>query len=204
MINEDLRKIVIVVAGISFLGVILFFLLPFLTRGNGSITINTVPSGSKIIFDGKDYKEPAKLKDIPSGTHRIEIAKEGFKTRTKEILIEKNKSTKITLRLYSSEMSPTAIRGNLVDFKEPRSDIEKLASFLPFSNDKFKIEIKAVGRKPSIEITLYAILNQPSQYAGFKRDIKSFSEEALKWIKSKDVDPGNIDINWEPVDPSRI
>lgn len=204
MITEDMRKIVIVAAGVVLLGVILFFLLPTLTRGKGGITINTVPSETNIVFDGKDHKSPAKLTDIPSGNHIIEVIKEGFKTRLDEISIVSNTSTEITLRLYSSETSPTAIRANLTEFKEPRSDIEKLASFLPFSNEKFKIEIKTVGRNPSVQITLYAIINKPSQHARFEKDIKSFSVEALKWIESKEVDPENIDIKWEPVDPSRI
>ena len=121
-----------------------------------------------------------------------------------EVLVERGRSTKITLRLYSNAVSPTVVRANLDEVSEIKSDLEKLAGFLPYANEKYKIEFKTSVRKPSVEITLYAILNKPSQYGAFKEQIRSYSKEALDWIRSKGADPDNLDIKWEPVNPNKF
>lgn len=204
MNKEMIQKLVIAALGIILLAIIFFLLVPTLTRGKGNITIDTVPGDTSIVFDGNTYKSPAKLKDIPGGKHNIEISKKGYKTRVEEILVEKNKNTELTLRLYTSDSSPTAVRVNLDEASKLKSDLEKLTAFLPFANEKFKVEFKTIARKPSIEINLYARLNKASQLDRFRSEIKEFSAAALDWIRSKDVDPENLNIIWEPVDPKRF
>ena len=201
---ESIQKLVIAAVGVLLLAVVLFLTLPALMRGKGNITIQTAPSGAQVILDGKTYESPAKLTSIRTGGHKVEVSMKGFKSRVDEVLVERGKSTKVTLRLYSSEVNPTVVRANLDEVSKLRSDLEKIAGFLPFANEKYKIEIKTSLRKPLVEITLYAILNKPSQYKAFKEQIKSYSKEALDWIRSKGADPNNLDIHWEPVDPNKI
>ena len=204
MITENIQKIIIGGLGIILLVIVLFFMLPALMRGEGNITIQSAPAGAKVLFEGKTYDSPAKLANIAAGSHKVELSKEGYKKRVDEVRVEKGKSTKITLRLYSREISPTAVRAGLDDVSKIKSDLEKIADYLPFGNEKYRIELVSSGRKPTIKITLYAIFNRDSQYSQFNRDLKAFSKEALDWIRSKGADPENLDIKWEPVNPDKF
>ena len=204
MNTEIVQKLILSALGLLLLIIVLFFLLPALMRGKGNITIQTAPGGAQIVVDGKTYKSPAKLTNIAAGSHKVEVTLKGFKSRTDKVLVEKDKSTKITLRLYSSVVTPTAVRAGLDEVSKIKSDLEKIAPYLPYIGDGFKIDLVVTGREPTVKITLYARLNKPSQYERFKKEIKAFSKEALGWIRSKGADPANLDIKWEPVDPNKF
>ena len=61
-------------------------------------------------------------------------------------------------------------------------------------NEKFKI------RKLSSDytITLYAIINSPSQYEAYKSQLKEYKTEALKYMSDKGIDTAKVKINYEP------
>lgn len=61
-------------------------------------------------------------------------------------------------------------------------------------NEKFKI------RKLSSDytITLYAIINSPSQYETYKSQLKEYKTEALKYMSDKGIDTTKVKINYEP------
>jgi hypothetical protein len=202
MTIDEVRKFIVIAVIVVIILVIGIFLIPILTRGQGNITINTIPEGANITIDGKSYKSPAKLTEISGGSHKIKIMKEGFKIREDEIFIRKNDTTEITLRLYTNEVTPTVLHVAILNAEKQLSDLQKLIQFLPFGNIKFHVEHQAVGGQPSVVITLYAILNKPSQYESYKKQIKQYGAEALKWIESKGIDTENLDIIWKPEDPN--
>ena len=66
----------------------------------GSIIVTTNPSGAQIWLDGRLIaKTPAKLEDVPTGSHKVKISKEGFYLLEQEIKVEEKQTT--TLPLFS-------------------------------------------------------------------------------------------------------
>ena len=115
--------------------------------------------------------------------------------------IAKDKITQTTLRLYTSEILPSAFKLAIVEDQKTLTEFEKIIRYLPYSNLHLKIEYLVVAKEPSIKITLYAILNKPSQLEGYRQQLKQYGQEAIDWIKSKSVNPDKLSIIWAPSNP---
>lgn len=204
MTINKIRKFVIIAIGIVIILAIILFFWSVLTRGKGSIVINTIPTGVQIVVDDKSYESPTKIKDISSGRHKIMIIKKGFKTREDDVLVRKNETTEITFRLYTADVTPTGLRVDLEVAQKQLSGFEKLSGFLPHNTSNYRIEYQMVSGNPSVVIILYARLNKASQLESFKKQLKEYSVEALDWISSKGVEPDNLNIIWRPRDPNGI
>jgi hypothetical protein len=53
-------------------------------------------------------------------------------------------------------------------------------------------------------ITLFAVLNRPSQYSLYQSQLDTYGQLALDWIKNQGQDPQKLTIIWEPEKPTKI
>jgi hypothetical protein len=67
-------------------------------------------------------------------------------------------------------------------------------------NEKYKIR----ELNDSYTITLYAIINNPSQYDTYKDQLKQYKQEALDYMKSKDIDTTKVKITYEPDEATNL
>jgi hypothetical protein len=192
-----------------FLGVILVIITTILVAvGVGffigektEVTINSVPQGSSVEFKGKTYKTPLKLKGIKEGSYTIKFSKEGYFERKEKISVSKTNNT-FLYRLYTLSTAPSVLRFDLMEAADVKqSDLEKLVQYLPYMAENYRIESELLGSKPVVTISLYARLTKASQIESFKQNLKAYGEEALKWIRSKEVNPQKLTIIWKPRDP---
>jgi hypothetical protein len=66
---------------------------------------------------------------------------------------------------------------------------------LPVDTNHFKIEeVKA----DTYLITLYAIINSPSQYAEYQQQLKQYKTEALEYLETNNIDVDVSTINYSP------
>src|SRR5262249_7627714 len=78
----------------------------------GSIVITTSPSGAVIALDGRVIGQaPAEIEDVPVGTHRIAITKDGFASIEREVVVVKNQAVTMPLLTMLSTRPPVDITG---------------------------------------------------------------------------------------------
>lgn len=70
----------------------------------------------------------------------------------------------------------------------------EFAKLLPYETEHFSIQ----KTQDSFEISLFAILNQPSQYDDYITQLKQYKLEALDFIKSKGFDPAMLPLMYSP------
>lgn len=106
----------VIMVGIMFLATSsLLVVATFFRPSLGSIIVTTNPSGAEIWLDGRLIaKTPAKLEDVPTGTHKIKLGKEGFYAIEQDVKISEKQTT--TLPLYS-------LQPNQLNKKTNNSDI---------------------------------------------------------------------------------
>lgn len=71
---------------------------------------------------------------------------------------------------------------------------------LPHQTTHYKVDYKTspTGGTISLEITLYAILNNASQLPAYQASLKQYKQEALDWIRSQQQDPAAFSITYKP------
>jgi len=90
-----------------------------------------------------------------------------------------------------------------VDQRWLDADLWRFLQSLPEAAEGYRIESNGFSAgTPSIEITLYAILNRPDQWCGFLQQTQDFADHALAWIRAQGVAPEALAITWEPMTPS--
>ena len=75
---------------------------------SGSVSINSKPSNARIYIDGEEVGiTPDIIKSIDSGTHEVEVKKDGYETWSESVDIEadKEKSLTVVLRIKTSSIS---------------------------------------------------------------------------------------------------
>lgn len=61
-------------------------------------------------------------------------------------------------------------------------------------NEQYKIRYNG----DSYLITLYAIINRPDQYSYYQDQLREYKQNALNYLKSKNIDVNKVKINYEP------
>lgn len=94
------------------------------------------------------------------------------------------------------------------NIKKQREEFYKknpLIKYLPYYGEHFEIDYFTKDEKKySYRITLYVVLNNPSQFEQYKEEYLKYKIEAIEWIKSKGIDYTKLDIEWVPEDPKNI
>lgn len=183
--------------------VLLALFISSLTTASSKIVINTIPPGAKGNVGDNIFETPAEV-ELKLGKHKVSLKKAGFKNLEASVLLNSNEKNEATFRLYSADVSPSSLQEKLTTTQLEESDLQKLLQSLPYQTLHFQIEYQGERAQPSVVVTLLAILNKPSQYANYKKQLKQYQTEALDWIRSKKSDPQKLNIIWKPTDPSNF
>jgi predicted PurR-regulated permease PerM len=79
-------------------------------------------------------------------------------------------------------------------------------SWLPVETSHYKITYSFDQQTQifNYKITLYAIINQPSQYNSYLEQLKKYKQEALSYITSKGANPSKLNIQYLPPDAASL
>ncbi len=69
-------------------------------------------------------------------------------------------------------------------------------------NERYKIRYDE--QSDTYTITLYAIINNPSQYETYKSELKEFKQEALRYLTDKGVNIEKAKIVYEPEEATNL
>jgi hypothetical protein len=71
------------------------------------VIVESIPSGSKVFFNGKLVGlTPVQLVDIVAGVHKLEVTKEGYKTKEESIIVKEGEKKTISFELVQEEERP--------------------------------------------------------------------------------------------------
>lgn len=80
----------------------------------------------------------------------------------------------------------------------PSTDIQEYT--LIIENEKYKI--RKAG--DTYTITLYAIINNPSQYESYTQQLSQYKQEVLSYLNQKKVDTTKVKIIYEPEEAANL
>lgn len=197
----------IVIGAISYL--IYYSLAFFVTKSepaNGAMVRDDIKE-IKIFFN----KE---LDETPDSLSKKIITKPDVKYKGIEVVKNQIKLTSTQLSGYQDysitllgikSKSGQVITQKKISFKTDNlPEIEdNEASFplefeLPISNERYQIDAYQVGEVVTYKVTVFAILNRPSQEASYRQQLHQYSQEALDFLKAKGVDPAKYKIEFDP------
>lgn len=67
-------------------------------------------------------------------------------------------------------------------------------------NEQYKIRYNG----STYLITLYAIINNPSQYESYKNQLREYKQKALDYLTSKGIDVNKVPIEYEPKEAAQL
>jgi hypothetical protein len=71
------------------------------------VIVESIPAGSKVFFNGKFVGlTPVQLIDIVAGIHKLEVAKEGYKTKEESFIVKEGEKKTISFELEEEEERP--------------------------------------------------------------------------------------------------
>ncbi|MEW6737245.1 MAG: PEGA domain-containing protein, partial [Acidobacteriota bacterium] len=85
-------------AGLALLFITGIVALALFQAPVGSIIIKTAPAGAQIVLDGRSIGQaPAKIENVPVGSHRIKLSKDGFSAIEVEVKVDKKQTHELPL-----------------------------------------------------------------------------------------------------------
>jgi diacylglycerol kinase family enzyme len=115
---------------------------------SGSVSINSKPSNARIYLDGEEVGiTPGIIKSIDSGTHEVEVKKDGYETWSESVDIEadKERSLTVVLRTKTSSISIDSDPSDAVvylDGEEVGMTPDTLRSIIPGTHE---VEVRMDG-----------------------------------------------------------
>lgn len=86
------------------------------------------------------------------------------------------------------------------DALDKNDNLPKLALTLPKETLDYRIDYTQAGDNNQYvyTITLYAVINGPQDRPQYEQELKQYKQEALDYIKSQNIDPSTLTINYVP------
>ncbi len=79
--------------------------------------------------------------------------------------------------------------------------VQPLTQVLPHETTHYKIAYRAAADNTiTLQITIYAILNNERQLPTYMANLHQYKQEALDWIRSQNQDPAAFTITYSPPD----
>lgn len=172
------------------------------------ILIKTLPQEATLKIGEKGYTSPATI-NLKPGKYKIEAVKDGYFASISEIDVIKNKDNNINISLKeipSSYKERLSVWNTLTDeeklstrtLADQRAEKEKedflkthpLVQHLPYKT--LNIEIVNYSEDKYWVTLIYnqsSPIDKNSQY-------KNAKEDAISWIKSKNLDPSTLNLEW--------
>lgn len=185
-------------------------------RGLVKINVVAVPSDSEISIDGTSGKNGTNY--VTPGSHDITASRTLFDPVT--VTIDTNKigdrpiyvlpkaNTDAAQQWLYNHPAEQQQRESIVGMldTEKQQDLAKkypILAKLPAETSHYKIDYSLGGEnndQVSYTVTLYAIINNPSQYASYKAQLNQYRDEALQFLSNNGVDVNTSSITYTPND----
>lgn len=207
--------VIMVVVVVLFLG---WLVVTYLSRrGLDKLVITAIPSDSTVLIDNKPSKSGTVY--VKPGKHTLKASRDLFDPTTKNIdtrdtyfvnpvyLLPGASSDKALqwLKDHPAVQAQREAAGGVED-QQAHDRLNRkypILQQLPAENSHYKIDYSlGSGEQLSFVITLYAIINDPSQYAAYKQQLQTYKAEALQYLKANGIDTAHVTITYTPNVPA--
>jgi hypothetical protein len=182
-------------------------------RGLVKVVVKPIPSDSLVTIDGKDIK--AGTIYLKPGVYTFSASRQYFdsimykvnttyipKSHVVYLLpLPNSVAAKQWLNQHPLEQQEREAVGGL-NSETTQSRLTRkypIINKLPVYNSHYRIDYSiSQGDNITFSITLYAIINQPSQYAQYQAQLSQYKTEALQFLSSNGIDPSLYQIKYTP------
>ena len=207
-----IRRMIIVAAVVAL--VIGLWQLVAYEQHKGLIKINIVvlPEDSKLTVDGNASK--AGNVYVAPGSHKLKATREDFEDVTQTVntsevkpgtiiyLLPKpnSEAAKNWLLQHPDVQRKREAVGGLEAQQQQQELNQKfpIITKLPHENLHYKIDYSISSGRLEFTITLYAIINRPSQHDQYVQQLHQYKSEALDYLTSNGINPQNYKISYIP------
>jgi len=198
------------IAGLIIIVLIAIFSIATENINNVTLNVRVTPGDATILINDKEYSNGEYR--VTPGDYKVVVSKDGFDTHEDTYAAKRGETVDILVRLEQSdggndwyldnpdddklytEISDRKAQKDQREFAErfpimnhvPYTDAEKYASGQAMN--RFKID--AVYQED--QLSLLVTLNTCSDYSA-----NIYKQDALDWIRSKDIDPNDYIINYK-------
>jgi hypothetical protein len=213
IINKQLRTVLLI------FGVLVALLIgwqayeSYKHRGQIAVNIVVLPSDSKLTVDNAPTK-PGKVYLI-KGSHKLVASRSDFGNDIKTIStydvkkgdsiymlpVANSDAAKKWLMQHPDVQRDREAAGGAEAERIRRIIVSKypILNNLPYENLHFKIDYSLDdNNKLSFVITLYAIINRPSEHAQYVQQLQQYKAESLQYLKDSKIDPTKFTIKYIP------
>lgn len=183
--------------------------------GLDAITLQTVPSDSTVTMNGKKIDPNGKIY-VKRGVYTLKATRKYFdsvskkidtkNTGNKTIYLMPVPNSQAALDWLSNHPEEQKIREAVAGQQEAeiRKALETknpVITKLPVFNSHYKIDY-SIGQKNELRysVTLYPIINGPSQYAQYQQQLAQYKAEALEFLVANGVNTSTAEISFNPTD----
>lgn len=143
----------------------------------------------------------SKLTFTPKGTYTIGVTYTATikSPRAADGIETTDSTTHFTVNFVPfNEQTKAQQQANISD-NDKLANTNPLLGSLPYENEDFKLDFTiASDGTVSYRLTLYAIINGPSDAATYQAQLKQFKQEAFSYIQGKGQDPTKLHITYNP------
>lgn len=211
-----ITKKVVLLAAACIVILALFFYAAISKSGAYTINIEVVPADAKLFMGTTEIKQGKR--ELRPGKHTFTAKRPPFDDASKTIDTSTfpKGSTLYLIPEATSEEAKKMLRDDpeLQAARESAGGNEAILqqqilgtkypvlAVLPEANTHYKIDYGIKDEVLSIQVTLFAILNRPSQYEDYTKQLKEYKTEALEFLKKYGITPENTTISYTP-DPDQ-
>jgi hypothetical protein len=211
--SNGLRRIIILLVAVFVIAIGLQAYSYFKHRGLVAVNIEVLPSDSTLTVDSVATK-PGKMY-LTKGTHHLEATRQDFDKDSKDI------NTNDLAPGITVFMLPHANSQAAKEWLAQRPDVQRrresaggaeaernrqqllskypIIGKLPYENLHFKVDYSLDNNnKPSFTVSLFAIINKPSQYDEYKKQLIQYKNEALIYLQKNGIESSKFTITFIP------
>ncbi len=182
-------------------------------RGMVKVEVRVIPSDSTLLLDSKKVKSGSVF--MVAGSHKLTASRQYFDSVSKQINttdlsqsdiiyllpVPNSQAAKDWLRQHPEVQQQREAEGGRESAEAQKQLAKKypIISKLPVYNSRYKIDyaLDSSGQL-SFTITLFAIINRPSQYDQYVQQLHQYKAEALKFLADNHIDASKYKITYIP------
>ncbi len=211
--SKKSRVILAIFTGLVILLVAWQISLFYQHRGLTRVNILVLPTDSKLMVDGQ-VKKPGTYYLTP-GSHNLVASRQYFDNDVKDInttnispgdviymLPRVNSAEAKKWLLEHPEVQKQREAAGGAEAERTREILIKkypVINKLPQENLHYKVDYSiSADNKLEFTITLYAIINKPSQFEEYQKQLRDYKNEALKYLKDNGINTEGAKITFVP------
>ncbi len=208
------RNIIIIAVGLLLTGILAWNVALFISRrGLDKIEVYAIPSDSTVTLDGDKVSQGSIY--VSPGNHLLEASRTYFtkdvttiNTTTEDtsdpLYLLPNPSTSGAQQWLADHPKEQVKREGILS-KIVAAEQKKLQQKYPFIkelpvyNSHYRIDYSLDdSNQIQFSVTLYAILNNPSQRTQYLSQLHNYKAEALQYLEKNGIDTSSADISFTP------